>query len=312
MKFRSLFLIILLLLLFCCKDQKKIAPDNRILIITTLFPLYDFCKHIGKDKVRVELLLPPGVDAHNFEPKPEDIVKISRADIFVYTGKEMERWAEKIIRSTDNKKLLVIDTSRGVLKRRIAKKEDTFSHNGHFHNHEIDPHIWLDFENAKVMIDNILEGVIAKDVLNREFYIENANSYKKALDIIDEKYKQGLKNCKNKYFYHAGHFAFGYLTERYGLKYISAYQGLSPDEEPTPKRIAEMIDSIKKHNIKYVFYEELMSPRIANVLSMEAGVSLLKINPAHNVSKDDLDRGISFLEIMENNLKQFRMGLECQ
>lgn len=300
MNYRLVIFFILLLSIFSCNGLKKEDLKKEVLVITTLFPLYDFAKSIGREKVKVELLLPPGVDAHSFEPKPENIIKINKANVFVYTGKDMEPWVEKVINSLDNRKLIIVDASKGI---------GELKHDG---DNKKDPHIWLDFENAKIIVDNILEGFVSADKLNEKFYEENALDLKEKLTNIDEDYKNGLSNCKTRYFFHAGHFAFGYLAKRFNLKYISAYPGLSLDEEPTPKRIGDMIRNIKKHNIRYVFYEELTTPRIAEVLSNEAGVTLLKINPGHNISKDDLEKGVTFVDIMEYNLKQLRIGLECQ
>lgn len=309
MNYKYLILLLLTFSLLSCNVAKKVDTVRKPFVVTTLFPLYDFAKNIGKDKVNVELLLPAGIDAHSFEPKPEDIVKINKTSIFIFTGENMEPWVKKILKSIDNKNLIVVDASKNIKELIIHEDHEK---NGHRHDDKIDPHIWLDFEKAKVMVDNILEGFILADKQNEEFYIRNADILKEKLNKIDRDYQNLLSNCKNRYLFHAGHFAFGYLAKRYNLKYFSAYPGLSSNEEPSPVKIAKMIGDIKKYNVKYVFYEELISPRIANVLSKEAGVAPLKINPAHNVSKDDLERGITFFDIMEYNLKQLKIGLECQ
>lgn len=309
MNLRYWMLIFIVFNLLSCNGIKKEDDDKKIYIVTTLFPLYDFAKNIGKDKVKVELLLPPGVEAHSYEPKPEDILKIHKADIFIYTGKYMEPWAEKIIKSVDNKKLIVIDASMGINE---VIEHESHEDRGHRHDGKIDPHIWLDFDNAKIMVDNILAGIVSADELNKKFYEENASFLKETLRKIDQDYRNGLSSCKTRYFFHAGHFAFGYLAKRYNLEYISAYPGLSPEEEPTPRRVGEMVQKIKKYKVKYIFYEELTIPRIANVLSKETGVTLLRINSAHNLSKEDLGKGTTYINIMENNLRQLRIGLECR
>lgn len=309
MNLRYWMLIFIVFNLLSCNGIKKEDDGKKIYILTTLFPLYDFAKNIGKDKVKVELLLPPGAEAHSYEPKPEDILKIHKADIFIYTGKYMEPWAEKIIKSVDNKKLIVIDASYGINE--VIEHE---SHEDKVHRHDgkIDPHIWLDFDNAKIMVDNILAGIVSADELNKKFYEENASFLKEILRKIDQDYRNGLSSCKTRYFFHAGHFAFGYLAKKYNLEYISAYPGVSPEEEPTPRRVGEMVQKIKKYKVKYIFYEELTVPRIANVLSKETGATLLRINPAHNLSKEDLEKGTTYIDIMENNLRQLRIGLECR
>ncbi len=298
--------IILLLITSCVKQQE--SSKKKMIVITTLFPLYDFAKWIGKDKVSVTLLLPPGVEAHSFEPKPEDVLNINKAKVFVYTGRYMEPWVDKILKSIDNKNLVIVDSSNGI--EFLEKEEDDDHH--HEHESKIDPHIWLDFVNAKKMVDNILQGFIKADSENSEFYKVNAELLKKELDNLDEKYRKGLARCKTRYFYHSGHFAFNYLAKKYNLHYVSVYTGVSPDEEPQPKRVAHIIKEIKNKKLKYIYSEEFLSPSIAEVISKETGVTMLKINAGHNVSKEEFERGISFFDIMEKNLQQLKIGLQCQ
>jgi zinc transport system substrate-binding protein len=161
------------------------------------------------------------------------------------------------------------------------------------------------------MVDNILEGLVRQDPENKVMYTQNAAAYKVKLQSLDENFKHGLSACRTNAFIHGGHFAFNYLASRYNLHYISAY-GISPNAEPTPGKIIDLKKSIREHNIKYVFYEELITPRIANVLNKETGVRLLKLNGAHNISKDDLENGKTFIGLMEDNLNNLKVGLECR
>jgi zinc transport system substrate-binding protein len=278
--------------------------DNKLKIITTLFPLYDFAKNIGKDKVDVTLLLPPGVEAHTFEPKPSDIVKINEADIFIYTGKYMEPWAEEVIQGVSNKNLLVIDSSVGI---------PMIPENNHDTNEPVganDPHIWLDFDNDKIIIQTITKAFIEKDTLNSSYFQKNVQEYQNKLTLLDEEYKNKLSNCKTKEIVYGGHYAFGYLSKRYNLLYVAA-QGVSPDSEPTAQDLAILIDQIKKNNIQYIFYEELTSPKITETLANETHSKMLLLNAAHNITKDDLEKNVSFLTIMENNLINLKNGLQC-
>ncbi len=312
MRYSFIFLLLLLIAFSSCHTSKTNNGKGKITVVTTLFPLYDFVKAIGKDKIEAHLLLPPGVEAHSFEPKPEDIIKINKSKVFVYLGKNMERWVEKIIKSIDSDKIIIVEASKGV-KEYPEEHEHEHEHGHGMMNLSInDPHVWLDFDNAKVIVDNILTSLVLADERNSDFYTKNAQVLNDALTELDKEFEKVLSKCKKRYLFHAGHFAFNYLAKRYNLKYYSAYKGSSAEEEPTVKRISEMIKGIKKHNVRYVFFEELISPRIGEVLSKEAGVTLLKINPAHNLSKEDMERGISFIDVMKYNLNQLRIGLECQ
>ncbi len=283
------------------------AGANKITVITTLFPLYDFAKTIGQDKVEVSLLLPPGLEAHSFEPRPSDIAKINEADVFLYTGKFMEPWAEDIIKGISGKDVKIVDSSSGVKMIPAV-----------FHEHDedepegaMDPHIWLDFDNAKIMVDNIARAFSEKDPANAGYYQQKANEYKNEISNLDNNYKATLLNCKSKTIVYGGHYAFGYLAKRCNLEYLAA-QGLSPDAEPSAKDLVRLVQQIKKENIEYVFYEELTSPKIAQTLAGETKAKMLLLNAAHNVSKESLEKNTTFLSIMESNLENLKIGLGCK
>jgi len=290
-----------------CKQSNKLTDtrQHKIKVVTTLFPLCDMAKNIGADKVEVSLLLPPGMEAHSFEPKPSDIVKINEADIFVYTGKFMEPWAEGIIKSTVNKNLIVVDASRG------TKLIPGVFHNADEPAGSFDPHIWLDFDNAKTMVRNIVQAFQSKDSANKSFYEQAADDYANKLSEVDFAYKTTLAACKGKEIVYAGHYAFGYLANRYGLKYLAA-QGVSPDAEPTAKDLINLVMHIKKDKVEYVFYEELTSPKIAETIAGETKAKLLLLNAAHNLAKDEIEKGVSFFDILQRDLDNLKVGLKCQ
>jgi zinc transport system substrate-binding protein len=280
------------------------AGSHKIKVVTTLFPLYDFAKNIGRTKVEVSLLLPPGIEAHSFEPKPSDLVRVNEADVFIYTGKFMEPWAEDIIKSVTNKNLSIVDSSQG------TKMIPGVFHDADEPAGSLDPHIWLDLDNAKIMVSNILHALETKDPANIDNYKQNSDDYHKKLTDLDSSYKTALANCKAKEIVYGGHYAFGYLAHRYALKYLAA-QGFSPDAEPTARDLAMLVEQIRKDNIKYVFFEELTSPKIAETIANETNTKLLLLNAAHNVSKDQFVQGISFLDIMKSNLDNLKLGLGC-
>lgn len=303
----------------CQRQDQQPGKTKQLNIVTTLFPLYDFTKNIAGEKALVTLLLPPGVEAHSFEPKAGDVLRINQADLFVFTGKYMEPWAESLLKGVDNKGLLVVDASKG-----IAFIEGTDEHHDHghgkgkqhkevdHHNHgKVDPHIWLDFGSAQAMVKTIAEALIAKDPDNKAYYAKNADAYSAKLADLDRRYREALASCKKRVFVHGGHFAFNYLAKRYNLTYISAYQG-SPDAEPSPRRLIAMKKKMGENNIRFIYYEELIIPRVSEVLARETGATLLKLHGAHNITKDEFEKGISFLSIMEENMKNLKAGLECQ
>jgi zinc transport system substrate-binding protein len=296
---------VVIVLIQCKGTSRKNIDAGRIKIVTTLFPLYDMAKNIGADKAAVSLLVPPGVEPHTFEPKPTDIVRINEADIFVYTGKFMEPWAEDITKGASNKKLIVVDASKGT--RMIPAV---------FHDEDepagaLDPHIWLDFDNATIMVRNIAQALETRAPSDKAFFAQKAADYDKRLTELDAAFRKTLSTCKNREVVYGGHYAFGYWAKRYGLRYLAA-QGVSPNAEPTAKDLARLVDQIKKNNIHYVFYEELTSPRIAETIARETNARLLLLNAAHNLTKDQFQRGISFFDILHRDLENLKIGLECR
>jgi zinc transport system substrate-binding protein len=302
-----IFIVILGFIAISNLPKKTNNTNNKtpkIKIVTTLFPLYDFAKNIGGDYVEVSLLLAPGVEAHAFEPKPSDIAKISNADIFIYTGKFMEPWVEDITKSITNKKLIIVDASIG------AKMITEVIQDPNNLKPSYDPHVWLNYDNDKIIIRNIAQALSERDPKNSNYYFQNLTSFENNLSKIDAKYVAGLANCQTKEIIYGGHYAFGYLANRYGLKY-SAAQGLSPNSEPSAQDIINLIKKIKADKIQYIFYEELSSPKIAETISNETGAKMLLLNAAHNISLADFNNNISFLDIMEKNLINLKEGLKC-
>lgn len=289
----------------CAKRSEEPVQMKKLRVVTTLFPLYDMAKSIGADKTEVVLLVPPGVEAHSFEPRPSDIFKINEADIFVYTGKFMEPWAEDVINGAVNKNLVVVDASHG------AKMIPGVSHDADEPAGSLDPHIWLDFENAGIMVKNILQAFQIKDSANKALYEQKAGEYSRKLTELDSLYKTTLAVCKKRTIVYGGHYAFGYPARRYGLRYLSA-QGVSPDAEPTANDLIKLVEQIKKGRIRYIFYEELTSPRITETIAGETNAEMLLLNAAHNVSRDQLDQGVSLFDILRRNLENLSKGLECR
>ncbi len=178
------------------------------------------------------------------------------------------------------------------------------------HAAKFDPHIWLDFDNAQKMIDNITTAFINKDPKNSEYYKKNAQSYKLKLMELDKKYRAQLSNCKTRTILHAGHWAFAYLAHRYNLKYMAAYN-MSAEAEPSPQQILTLIEQVKGQKLKYIYYEDLVAPRLAQTIAGETGAGLLKLNNGHDISKKDIQSGESFISLMERNLVNLKKGMQC-
>lgn len=249
------------------------------------------------------------------------MARLSKADLFVFTSVRMEPWADKVLKGTQNPRLTAVDTSVGIAMAETS--EDRHGHpgnrkkkHGHRDDHDdddrgTDPHIWLDFSNAAKMAATIRDALIAKDPEGREVYTKNALKLAADLDALDKKYAAMLATCEKKTLVSGGHFAFGYLATRYGLSYQSAY-GFSPSAEPSPRDLMRMTSMLRKQDIKYLFYEELIEPRVATTIATETGVKLIMLHGAHNISRDDFQTGVTFIRIMERNYEALRKGLQCR
>jgi len=299
------------------------VPSAKISVVSSLFPWYDLSRVIGGERVEAKLLLPPGVEAHAFEPTPSDMIALSKTKLFIYTGDYMEPWAQDILDGLDGSApaSLVIGQDLAVLEgEEHEHEEDGEEHeheeDGEEHEHEhghsgLDPHIWLDPMIMSKAAGRLAKALAELDPAGKSYYNQRLEAYQSHLDQLDVDYRQALDNCQQNNFIFAGHYAFGYLASRYNLKYEAA-QGFSPDAESSPQQLRALSDLIKSTSVKYIFAEELENPQLAEALAQENGVKILLLNSAHNLSKDDLKDGLSYLDIMQSNLKQLRTGLLCR
>jgi len=288
------------------------AAGKPLSVITTLFPLQEFAQAVGKENAAVELLLPPGAEPHTWEPRPSDIVKLHHADILIYISQELEPWMAEVLKSVDNPGLSVIEVAHSF---QALKTADEHHHGDPPHDtvqHALrDPHIWLNLSYDQTIIDILAAAMSKLDPAAAPYYTKNASEYKQQLQALDQQYRKGLSTCRNRQFIVGGHAAFAYLAERYGLQQIPLY-GLSPNAEPSPKKMAELIDTAKRHQVKVIYFEQLVSDRLAKVIAREVGAETLVLNNGANLTKEDIRAGTTFIHIMESNLEHLRYGLECQ
>jgi zinc transport system substrate-binding protein len=288
---------------------------EKIRVVASIFPLKEFAGAVGGDRAEVHLFLPPGAEVHAWEPKPSEVVKISKADIFVYLGPSLEPWAHKVIKAAQGKGLAVVEAGKGLPfissdKHGHGEKGPPAHAHGHSHSHKLDPHVWLDFSLGLKIVDSIASAFAKKDPPRAADYRRNAEAYKTRLVELDKQYREALASCRHRRILLGGHAAFGYLARRYGLQQ-TALSGVNPAAEPTPRRMAEILEQIRKTGVKYIFAEEMVHPKTSRVLAAEAGVEVLLLNPGGNLTVEQSLRNLTFLELMEENLKTLKQGLEC-
>ncbi|HEY4543711.1 MAG TPA: zinc ABC transporter substrate-binding protein, partial [Tissierellaceae bacterium] len=278
--------------------------DDKIKVVTTLFPQYDFSKELLKEHAKITILLPPGVEAHSYDPTPKDIVEINNSDIFIYTGDEMEPWVSKIINNIDTEKVKVIDISKGI---ELIEAEE--NDEAHGHSHEKDPHFWTNPKIAKKVVSNLSEEFVKLIPEFKEDIEINKEDYIIKLEKLDNDIRKDLERVESRTIIYAGHFALGYFAEEYNLEYITPYDGFSPNSEPSPKNISNLIEIMNKSKVKSIFYEELIDPKVARIISEQTGANMYLLHGAHNISKDELDSNVGYIDIMYNNLENLKLGL---
>ena len=310
----SLVLFALVLLAGCGGNKAKTADQTsgtKIKIVATVYPVYEFIKQVGGDKVDVVMLIPPGAEPHDWEPTAKDITRLKDAKIFAYHGAGFEP-IEKLLTKDVLGTTLPVEVSKGVAKLAAHHDEDEHKkaddHKEDKHGHESDSHMWLDPLAAQREVNNILAALITVDEKNAAYYKENAEKFNKQLSELDQDYKKALTNSKRKDMI-TSHEAFGYLAARYGLNQVGI-MGLSPDAEPTPDKMAEITKFCREHNVKYIFFETLASPKLAQTIAKETGAELLVLNPIENLTEEEMKQGKNYVMIMRENLANLVKALQ--
>jgi zinc transport system substrate-binding protein len=314
----------------------SVPPISKIKVIASFYPLYEFSKNIGGEKADVSVFIPIGIEPHDWEPSTGDLLTLKESDIFVYNGAGMEPFIEKLIDSSEYQDILFVETVQGIelIKTEEHGKHEDEEHtteaehtdeeteeehmteehedgeHGHDHDLPYDPHVWLDPILAKNQVEMIKDTMIKVDPDNAQYYKDNANAYSAKLDALDSKIKIELSDCKKDTIV-PFHNAFTYFAERYGIKTF-ALSGIAPESEATASELKEIVDFVKENEIKVIFAEELVDPKLANVLADEAGTQVLILSPLEGISKEELAKGMTYLDKMEENLKNVKIALECQ
>ena len=254
------------------------AGDGRLRVLTSFYPMYDFACKIGGDCIDVTNMVPSGTEPHDWEPSTNDLKNLEKADVFIYNGADMEPWADDLLVSRSDT-LRVVEASENVeLRTTDGEHEHAHEHEGADHHHgDFDPHVWLDPENAKIEMEAIRDALCAADPENSTVFQSNYEKYAAELDALDAEFREKLAPLPNRTIVVA-HEAFGYLCDAYGLTQVGI-EGLSPDSEPDPGRMAEVIDFVREHSISTIFFEELVSPKVAEAIAYETGAQAKMLSP---------------------------------
>lgn len=294
--------------------KRDIKENDKILIVATLFPEYDFAKQIVGDKADVKLLLNSGVETHNYEPTAQDMITIlEKCDIFLYTGEDLEPWTSNIIKNLKETDCKIVDVSEGINlikkeefeKRHLNSEINYDSEVEESHEEIYDEHIWLSPINAKVMLNNILNAVIQVDGQNTDFYRLNADKYRKEIDGVDTDIRNLLTNSEKKEIAIGGEFAYTYLINEYNLNFVSVYSNCGEGEDPSISKVKSVIDYINKYKLPVVYYQELSEGTVARMIAEETNAKPLVLYSIHNA---DIEKD-TYVSLMKENVQNLKEGL---
>lgn len=279
------------------RQEIKTPAGSKIKVAASFYVLAEFAKQIGGEKIDEISITPFGAEPHEYEPTPKEIADIYSAKLFVFQGGGFDSWAERLSDNLRGRGETVVS-----IMDRLALKNP-------------DPHIWLDPIMARKEVEIIRDALVETDPPNAVLYQKNSANYLDELSLLDEKYKDGLAECAKKDFV-ASHSAFEYLARRYGLSFIPIV-GMSTEEEPSPRKIAEIIELMRARDLKFIFTEPLADSRAVQTIAQETGAKILTLNPIEGLpaqaglTAQDAAAGKDYISLMEENLDNLRLALSC-
>lgn len=328
MKSRISLLILAFVLVFtltaCGPKSSGSIVEGKVNVVTTFYPIYEFTREIGGDDINAINLLPVGVEPHDWTPRSQDIVNTSKAQLFLYNGAGLEGWVPNFLKGLDSSsKVEAVEVSKGI-DLIMTDEDDGHDHGGsgeEDHHEEdadhnshsgdslhTDPHTWVSPKSAIIMARNIKDSLESVDPEHKDGYEERYKKLAERLQALDSKFEQELTKLPNHEIV-VSHQAFSYLARDYGLEQ-HAIMGLSPDAEPRGQDLVNLAKLVKDEGIKYIFFEELVSDKLAKTLAAEAGVSTMVLNPVEGLTAEQEKNGDNYFTLMEKNLQNLIMALQ--
>ena len=303
---------------------------RKLKVAATLFPYYDFVRQVAGDQVELSLVIPAGMDSHSFEPTPRDIRTMQEADVIIANGGAMEHWVDQVVDSFDREDqtvVIMMDHVDAVEEEIVEGMEHSDEGHGHVHVHEdgeedghleedesqyeieYDEHIWTSPVNAMRMVDVIAETLTERDPDHGAMYQAGAAAYLEELERLDKEFREVRDSAVHDMIVMGDKFPLRYFADTYGLRYRAAFSGCSSDTEPSARTIAYLIDKVKEEGLPVIYYLELSSHRVAEIIGEETGAVPLLFHSCHNVTRRQFEEGVTYLELMEQNVKNLREGL---
>jgi zinc transport system substrate-binding protein len=286
-------------LLALTQGKQKGATGDRLAVSATFYPVAEFARQVGGDRVTVTTLVTPGLEPHDYDPTPREMSAIYKSNVLVYNGAGFEPWVEKIKQDLTESGVWLAETSSGIPLRHAGAGHD-----------DHDPHIWLDPLFAIRQVENIKDSLIKADPGHETIYKANAAAYIAKLKALDNSFSTGLATCQLREVI-ASHQSLGYLAARYKFEVVGL-AGLSPDDEPSPGELAAAAEYAQTHGITHVFLETLANPKLTQTLASEVGAKAIAFNPLEGLSDQEQKDGKDYLTIQQENLQALRTALHCK
>jgi zinc transport system substrate-binding protein len=311
-KLISITMIVVLLMGFtaCGRAVEKPTQQDGLTIYASFYPMQFLASQIAGDKAQVISLVPAGVEPHDWEPKPRTLAELQESDMLVYNGAGMEAWLGDLLPSIEKAGVKTVDTSNG-LELLPFDEKNADEHEGEEEEDEeeliYDPHVWVSPAKYKQQAQNVLAALIEIDAANQDYYKANYDKLAEQLDKLDSDYKQAAAGFKSKVFI-VSHAAFEYLAKEYGLTQLPI-RGVTPQAEPSPAKLAELVEISRENNIKYIFFESLVSPKLSQTLAKEIGAETLVLNDGQGITAEEIKQGRSYITVMYENLENLKKAL---
>lgn len=290
---------------YAAKRNKPGQNSGKLQVVASFYPMGEFTRQVGQEHVQVTTLVKPGVEPHDYDPTPQDMVAVHQSKVLVYNGAGLEPWADKLADELSSDGIVVVKASDGLP---LVNKAGGDSEDNNASTY--DPHVWLDPVMASREVDAIRDGLVKADPKHQADFERNAAAYKQELASLDVAYRDGLKQCERHEIV-AAHQAFRYIAARYGFEALGI-AGLSPEEEPSPQKLVEVTQFARQHNVKYIFFEALASPKLTETIAREVGAKTLVFNPLEGLSQEELGQSEDYVSVQRDNLENVRLALDCK
>ncbi len=320
-KIVSILIIIamLSLTLVSCGAGCENVADGKIHVVSTIFPGYDFLRQITKgaeEKLELTMLLPPGSESHDYEASVSDLALIEKASLIISVGGETDAWIDSVIRASGSDAAVVKMIEQVPLY--YETDEGLFESHEHHHEHgeeceddhgEADEHVWTSPRNAAMICDAICDVLCEVLPEYAELFHRNTENYSCDLTNLADEMQAAADGAANKTLVFADRFPFRYLTEELGLDYRAAFSGCSSNSEPSLATIHQICEFVKKENVPAVLTVEFSNGDAARVIADETGADIYTLHSCHNLSAEDFSDGVTYLDVMRENLKVLKQAL---